>query len=139
MAERIEEMFVEVGAAFQKELIERMLAFIRDERKQRSMWVKAKRWLASIKHCKCVCGAAGVGCECARPEPPEVVPKRLRVVQSNLHGCTRVDSASAPTDLVVPGEASEKPSTAPQGLHSRRKSQYSIESLLHEVVQETQI
>lgn len=87
----VEEMFVELGSAFQKELMSRMLAFIRDERKQRSVWTKMKRWLASIRKCRCVCGATGVGCSCERPPLPEVVPRRLRVSSPDADGCRCVD------------------------------------------------
>lgn len=94
---------VEIGEAIQEQLIAHMLAFIKDQRKQARVWTKFKRWMASIRKCKCICGATGVGCECERPAPPPLLPKRLKVSTSG--SIAKVDKAHplerAPSDIVV--------------------------------------
>jgi hypothetical protein len=94
MAEQIS--IVEIGEAIQEEIINRMLAFIKDHRKQNRAWATFKRWVGSIKRCRCVCGTTGVGCECERPPPPQLIPKMVKL-HSLSDGQVRIDKADTHT------------------------------------------
>jgi hypothetical protein len=76
------ELFVELSSTFQQEFSRRIIAFLKDERKQKRWWIRFRRWLGSIKHLTCICGPTGVGCQCERAEELPMPPHRLPVRQS---------------------------------------------------------
>ena len=76
------QLFVELSENFQHEFTRRIIAFLKDEHKQKRWWVRLSRWLGSIRHLRCICGATGVGCECERPPPPAMPAQRLPVRHS---------------------------------------------------------
>jgi hypothetical protein len=93
------DVFVELSSTFQTEFVKKITAYIRDEKKQKRIWTRFKRWLGSIRHVSCLCGPTGVGCECDRDEPTPMPPQRLPVQQSVSHLPLVIPPASALTQV----------------------------------------
>jgi hypothetical protein len=103
------ELFVELSETFQHEFSRRIIAFLKDEHKQKRWWVRLSRWLGSIRHLRCICGATGVGCECERPPPPAMPAQRLPVRHSMTRRPMIIHADPPPrVPLVIPPAGPEE-------------------------------
>lgn len=78
MLEAIQQELVEISHEIQDEVVARIIALIKHERKRRSWWNKIKLFFSRFKRCSCMCGCNGVGCECEQMPPPQVLPEVIK-------------------------------------------------------------
>ena len=79
MLEAIQQEMVEISHEIQDEVVARIIALIKHERKRRSLWNKIKRFFSRFKRCSCMLGCNGVGCECEQMPPPQVIPSVVKI------------------------------------------------------------
>jgi hypothetical protein len=78
MLEALQQELVEISHEIQDEVVGRIIALIKHERKRRSWWNKIKLFFSRFKRCSCMCGCNGVGCECEQMPPPQVLPEVIK-------------------------------------------------------------
>lgn len=94
----MEELWVEVTDTFEEEFAKRIIAFLKNEKRQKSLLTRFARWVSSVTKLHCTCRATGSGCGCEREQEGPSLP----VV--DLYGRRLPVADARRLPVVVPGD-----------------------------------